>query len=160
MSGLGSGSREPLDELDQVILDQVRAVHELVDPPPADLNERSKFGLRLDDLDIELCRLYEDTLAGAGARSVEAVRTITFESESLTLMMTVSGDAAAGFRVEGWLAPPGPLDVELRLDDARRRVVADDGGRFVFEDVGQGLVQLVVRRGAGNAMVVTAPLVL
>jgi hypothetical protein len=149
---------EPLDELDQVILDQVRAVHELVDPPPADLNERSKFALRLDDLDIEICRLYEDTLAGAGARSVETVRTITFESESLTVMMTVTGDAA-GFRVEGWLAPPGPLEVELRVDDARRRVYADDSGRFVFEEVDQGLAQLAVRR-AGNAMVVTAPLVL
>jgi hypothetical protein len=145
--------------VDQVILDQVRAVHELIDPPPADLNERSKFALRLENLDIEVCRLYEDTLAGAGARSVERIRTVTFESDSLTIMMTVAEQDDAGFRVEGWLAPPGPLEVELRLDESRRRVVADGSGRFVFDEVGQGLAQLAVHR-AGRATVVTAPLVL
>lgn len=158
---------EPLDDVDQAILDQVRAVHELVDPPPADLNERSRFALRLGSLDIEVCRLFEDTLAGAGARSVERIRTITFESDSLTVMMTVAEQDEPGFRVEGWLAPPGPMRVELRVADApgdalgqTRQVVAEENGRFVFDGVSGGLAQLAVHRGAGRSVVVTAPLVL
>jgi hypothetical protein len=151
---------EPLDELDKAILDQVRAVHELLDPPPADLNERSKFALRLENLDIELARLYEDNLAGAGARSVEPIRAVTFESDHLTIMMTVTEQDGAGFRVEGWLSPPGPLEVELRLPEESRSTVAEDSGRFVFDEVGTGLAQLAVHRGAGYATVVTAPLVL
>jgi hypothetical protein len=151
---------EPLDDVDQAILDQVRTMHELLDPPPADLNERSKFALRLENLDIEVGRLYEDTLVGAGARSVERIRTVTFESDHLTIMMTVTEQAGGDYRVEGWLAPPAPHEVELRLSDDRRRMVAEDSGRFVFDEVGSGLAQLAVHRGAGNSTVVTAPLVL
>lgn len=151
---------EPLDDVDQAILDQVRAVHELVDPPPADLDARSKFALRLPNLDIEVGRLYEDALAGAGARSDERIRTVTFESDHLTIMMTVTERDDTGFVVEGWLAPPGPLEVELRLSDDKRTTTAEDSGRLVFDEVGSGLAQLAVHRGAGYATVVTAPLVL
>ncbi|MCE6998447.1 hypothetical protein LZG04_27135 [Saccharothrix sp. S26] len=146
-----------LDELDLAILDQVRAVQQALDPPPADLDTRSRFALRLADVDIEVARLYEDVLAGAGARSAEPVRTLTFESADVTIMLTVA-ERAGELRVEGWLAPPGPLRVELRTDDpaGTRHVVADDGGRFVFDGVTRGLAQLAVPRPAGPT-VVTPP---
>jgi hypothetical protein len=54
-------------------------------------------------------------------------------------------------RLDGWLAPAARRRVELRVaqpsvDGGRARVVTtEDTGRFVFDDVGHGLVQLLVR---------------
>ena len=148
---------QPLDELDLSILDQVRAMHQAADPPPADLDVRSRFAIRLTDVDVEISRLYEDVLAGAGARAADPARTVTFEADSMTIMLTVT-PRTGGLRVEGWLAPPGPLPVELRTADGdARRVSADDDGRFVFDDVPPGLAKLAVFRATGTT-VVTPPM--
>ncbi|NUT52734.1 MAG: hypothetical protein HOV94_36420 [Saccharothrix sp.] len=144
---------QPLDELDLAILDQVRAAQEAFDPPPADLDDRSRFTIRLADVDIEVARLYEDVLVGAGARAAEPVRTVTFEAEHTTIMLTVAA-RVGGLRVEGWLAPAEPLRVELRTPDrGSRHVLADDHGRFVFDEVTRGLVQLAVLRPTGTTVV-------
>jgi hypothetical protein len=153
-----NGAEQRLDELDLAILDQVRVVHEILDPPPADLDIRSRFAIALDNVDIEISRLYDDALAGAGARAAQPARTVTFEATSMTIMITVAA-RTSGLRVEGWLAPPAALRVELRTADASggsRQVFADDDGRFVFDDVPPGLTQLAVRQAAG-ATVVTPP---
>lgn len=143
-----------LDELDLAILDQVRAVQQALDPPPEDLDTRARFAVRLAGLDIEIARLFEDVVAGAGARSAEPVRTVTFEAASMTIMVTVTA-REGGSRVEGWLAPPGPHRVELRTADPgdARHVVADEHGRFVFEDVARGLTQVAVLRASGTTVV-------
>jgi hypothetical protein len=144
-----------LDELDLAILDQVRAMQQALDPPPADLDARSRFALRLANSDIEIARLYEDVVAGAGARTAEPLRTVTFESADMTIMLTVAS-RAGGLRVEGWLAPPEPLRVELRTADlgrGSRRSFADDHGRFVFDDVTPGLTQVAVLRTTGTTVV-------
>lgn len=150
-------SGEPLDELDLAILGQVRAAHDRADPPPADLNDRVRFALRLADADIEVFRRHEDNLAGAGARTSD-LRTITFESERLTIMLTVAGTPEGAVRLDGWLAPAQPLRVELRLADGGRETVADADGRFAFAGVPAGLAQLVVHRGSGRLL--TAPIAL
>jgi hypothetical protein len=63
------------------------------------------------------------------------------------------------------LAPPGGLRVELRSGGQRRQTDSDDGGRFVFEEVAPGEMQLAVLPVAGAAVeltraVVTQPIVL
>jgi hypothetical protein len=72
-----------------------------------------------------------------------------------------------GVRVDGWLAPPGPLRVELRTAPAdpdgpgvSRTVEADEAGRFVFTGVPHGLAQLVVGGAEGGRTVVTPSIVL
>jgi hypothetical protein len=151
---------EPLDELDDLdvaILGQVRAAHDRADPPPADLNDRVRFAIRLAGADgVEVFRRFEDAVAGARD---DQLRTLTFESDALTVMATLSPAGADAVRVEGWLAPAAPHRVRLRMADTSYEVVADADGRFTFDRVPTGLAQLVVDR-AGQGPLITGSLAL
>jgi hypothetical protein len=159
-------ANEPLDAEDHTILAELRAAYDIVDPPPADLNERAGFAIRLADLDFEVARLYELSGVGANARAEETTRTATFESDSLTIMITISGAGDGRRRVEGWLAPAEALEVELRVGgsahDRSFRAPSGDTGRFLFDDVPSGLAQFLVHRNAqgqpGSTAVVTSPI--
>ena len=150
---------EPLDELDVAILADLNEFHGLVDPPPSDLAERVRFAIALenfnvDDLGVVVSRLQDDEMVGSGARGTERSRTVTFDSDSLTIMVTVADAEPAdgdGVRLDGWLAPAGPLRVELRVTRDRSdprgesyAVTADQTGRFVFDGISRGLAQLIV----------------
>lgn len=156
-------AQAPLDDHDQELLDRLAAVHRLLDPPPADLDERVRFAIALDDVETEVARLQEDTLAGSGARASERTRTITFDAESRTVMITIVDRPDGLVRLDGWLAPAEPLRVELRLPEPARSqlVTCDVAGRFVFDQVPRGLAQLLVHPpAAGGAAVVTPSLAL
>lgn len=136
----------PLDGEDKAILDRLAAIHGLLDPPPADLDDRALFAIELDDVDVEVARLGEDLLLGSGTRSSDRTRTITFDAESRTLMIMVVDRGGGLVRVDGWLAPSAALRVELRLPEPApsQVVLSDDAGRFVFDGIPHGLAQLVV----------------
>jgi hypothetical protein len=142
---------EPLDSTDQAILDQVRTLHSFLDPPPADLNERVQFAIALENIDVEVARLVEDVLVGSGARGGERTRTITFDGDSRSIIVTMADTPDGNVRLDGWLAPAARLRVELRLAGATpdapatsEIVVSDDSGRFVFDGVAHGLAMLLV----------------
>ena len=154
---------QPLDEIDGAILDALAEVQTLVDPPPADLDERVRFAIALQHVDVEVARLREEVLVGSGARSAEQSRTITFDSENLTIMVTVVIRPDGRRRLDGWLAPAGPLRVDLRTMRGRRRtrsVTADEGGRFVLDGIAPGLAQLLVHGVRPGVTVVTPSMVL
>jgi hypothetical protein len=145
----------PLDDVDREILTRL-ARH---DPPPADLDERVLFVLALAGLDAEVARL--TAAETVGARSSERTRTVTFEAGSRTVMITVAERADHLVRIDGWLAPGAALRVELRLPDPGepRSVIADETGRFVFDEVPPGLAQLLVHPpDSGGPRVVTPSL--
>jgi hypothetical protein len=160
-----------LDDVDAAILGHLAQVCARLDPPPADLGERVRFATALENIDVEVARLAEEMLVGSGARAAERTRTVTFESASLTIMVTITDLGSDGVRVDGWLAPGGPLRVELRLrvaggqagarDGGAGReslsVTADDVGRFVFDGVRPGLAQLLVHPIAGGGTTVVTP---
>lgn len=150
-----------LDDTDQEILDRLAVVDALFDPPPADLDERVLFAIALDGMDIEVARIGETMLVGSGARSVERMHTITFDSESRTVMVTVVERPDGLVRIDGWLAPAAALRVELRLADPApsRTVTSDEAGRFVFDGVPHGLAQLLLH-AADTSRVVTPSLIL
>lgn len=168
-----AGARDaPWDETDDAILRHLALVHTLVDPPPPDLDERVRFaiaveGADFEDADFEVARLREDMLVGSGARSTERPRSITFDSESLTVMVTVVVRPDGHRRVDGWLAPPAALRVELRTAGGRsgdqhatQAVTADDTGRFVFDRVRPGMAQLLIHGARPELTVVTSSVVL
>jgi hypothetical protein len=102
-------------------------------------------------LNTEVATLTQLDMATAGARSAttEAVRTITFTSDSLTTMVTLTPLGDGTIRVDGWAAPGAGIRVEVLLPDGPpRNTYADDDGRFVFEAVPSGLAKfaLYVRR--------------
>jgi hypothetical protein len=149
---------------DEAILDHLRGLYERVDPAPADLTERVLFAIALTDVDAEVARLREDELVGSGARTAERTRTISFEADSLSIMVTVIEEPDGQVRVDGWLAPPAPHRVELRTQSPARpgplAARADETGRFVLAGVPHGLAQLVVHLVDAGTTVVTPSLVL
>ncbi len=120
---------EPLDREDLAVLNSLRAYYDEHDPIPDGLVERIQFELTLDALQAEVATLTQLDLSSAGARSAstESVRTITFTSESMTTMVTITPDGEGSVRIDGWAAPgagyPGgdPAGRRGAGDDRRRR---------------------------------------
>jgi hypothetical protein len=141
------------DDLDREIL--TRLAHH--DPPPPALDERVLFTLSLTNLDAEVARLA--AAAPAAARTTERTRTITFESTTRTVMITVVDRPDHLIRMDGWLAPAAATRVELRFPEptAARTVTSDDAGRFVFDEVPHGLAQLVIHPPSPDAPRVVTP---
>ena len=146
-------SSEPLDAMDERILDAVRGMHEATDPVPADLGVRVKFALRLAGPEFAVFRRQPEL---AGARD-GAVRTLSFESADLTVLVTVSDRDDGTVQVDGFLAPAAPLRVGLRvLDGPELSATADADGRFGFASVPGRLGQLVVDTTGGGRLVTGA----
>lgn len=148
-----------LDDEDAMLLAELARLYERVDPVPEGLVERIGFTLALADLEVELARLTAEYGQLVGARGEEQARTVTFCSESLTVMVTITPEERDAFRLDGWIAPPSPLRVELRHDRASRSTQADADGRFDFTNVRNGLVQLVFQSAERSEVQLRAPVV-
>jgi hypothetical protein len=130
---------------DDSLLDSIRELFEAADPMPPDLPERIKFMVALRQLDAEVAWLVTaEAEAGLAARGTEESRTITFDSDSLTIMIRIDSGPGESIRVDGWLAPPQCRRVEMRMGDASIAVMADVAGRFVFHDVPRGTARVIV----------------
>src|SRR5262245_58272287 len=96
---------DDIDEIDEAILAQLRDVHALLDAPPADLADQVMFAIAVAGLGAEIARIQGEQLVGSGARGSERTRTISFDAQSLTIMVTVSDIPDGRIRIDGWLAP-------------------------------------------------------
>jgi hypothetical protein len=135
-----------IDDTDVAVLRQAAQIFEKLDPVPAGLVDRINFGLTLDALHAEIAELQRSAdLVGVRAETNSDVQTVTFTSATLTTMITVTPTSGDRVRVDGWIAPGAGVSVELRSRTESRHTVADDDGRFVFEDVSRGLAQFVLR---------------
>ena len=148
---------EPLTNEDLALLNSLRAYYDEHDPVPDGLVERIQFELTLDALNAEVATLTQLDLAGAGTRgaATESVRTITFTSESMTTMVTITPDGEGSVRIDGWAAPGAGIRVEILLTDGTRETYADDDGRFVFEQVPTGLAKFALHPADGSTTVVS-----
>jgi hypothetical protein len=156
---------DPLDEADFGLLDGIRELFQATDPMPADLPERIRFSLALRDLEIEMARLAEEDRPAVAARGTEQSRTITFDSDSLTVMIRIEANRDGTARVDGWLAPPQRRELELKTSTDSLSTASDEQGRFAFARVPRGTVQLIVRPaepepGRPGRSVVTPALIL
>ena len=148
-----------LDEEDSSLLAELARIYDRIDPVPEGLVERIGFTLTLAHLEIELARLVSESREPVGARGEERARTVTFSSDSLTTMVTITPQSDGAFRIDGWLAPGAELDVELRTDRGELRTTSDTDGRFEFVEVHGGLVQLVIHPTGGSAVQLGSPVV-
>lgn len=152
---------DPLDETDLSILRGIRRLFQAADPMPADLPERIQFSLALPGLEYEVARLSaQEDQRMLAARGAEQSRTITFDSDSLTIMIRIDANSDGTARVDGWLAPPQRRTIDLKTTGDTLLAVADDHGRFVFNRVPHGSAQLIVRaaqEAAGDGQAVITP---
>lgn len=131
---------------DEVLLDDISELFEALDPVPSHLHDRIRLALALRGLEAELARFVDPAEEVALAtRGTEQSRIVTFDSDSLTIMIRVDANADGTARVDGWLAPPHPRPVEMKMTDSSITVTADELGRFVFCSVPRGTARLIVR---------------
>ena len=156
-------SREPMDDLDFAILDHIREFFGQADPMPADLTGRITFSLAMRDLEAEVARLAaEEQPRLVAARGAEQSRTITFDSDSLTIMIRIDQNRDGTARIDGWLAPPQRREIEVKTTAGSLSVASDEQGRFALASVPRGTAQLVVRpaepgaSGSGRSVVTPA----
>ena len=137
---------EPLDERDERALRLVRAHLALADPVPVDLAARVKFAMTVASLEAEVAHLISDAHELSAVRTTEYDRatTVTFESGSVSIMVTLEESERSTTTLRGWVTAPG-AEVELRERSRGSVTTADDEGRFVFEQVERGTVHLVIR---------------
>lgn len=137
---------EDLDPSDLALLNSIRTYYDEHDPVPEGLVERIQFEITLDALRTEVATLTQLDMATAGTRgaATEAVRTITFSSESLTTMVTLTPLGDGTVRVDGWAAPGAGIRVDVLLPDGPHSTYADEDGRFVFEGVPCGLAKFAL----------------
>jgi hypothetical protein len=151
------GPDAPLTDLDMAILDGVRQRWEAADPMPSDLVDRIQFAIDLNAIDVEVSRLVE-LHEPVATRADEHPRLITFQSASLSIMVSFDPRIDGTQRIDGWITPGDAHRVELRSQQGSRFADADNEGRFSLEDVTPGVVQLVVHLAGNSRRVITPSL--
>ena len=140
--GAPGGTASPDDEI--LLADIGRFLDEL-DPPPDDLVQWVQFALALENLDVEVAR-WERLDAYAGVRG-SGTGTITFTVSDLTVMINLTKIGKL-HRIDGWLVPAGQHDVEVRVaEHGTTSTTADEGGRFVLDNIPRGTTQILVHLG-------------
>jgi hypothetical protein len=149
------GANEPLDELDFRLLTGLRELWEDADPMPETLVEQIRFAIQLEDVDLEVMRIREQEVAVTRS-AAEQGRLITFDSESLTIMVNVSHEPGGTIRLDGWLTPPAEHPIEVRTANGPLTTTSDAEGRFAVNGVPHGMVQVLVRT-LGRSRTVSTP---
>ncbi|WP_410593197.1 hypothetical protein [Amycolatopsis sp. lyj-23] len=150
------GANEPLDELDFRLLAGVRELWEDADPMPATLLEQIRFAIQLEDVDLEVMRIRDQEQLAVARSAAEQGRLITFDSESLTIMVNVSPEPGGTIRLDGWLTPPAEHPIEVRTANGPLTTASDAEGRFAVGGVPHGMVQVLVRT-VGRSRTVSTP---
>ncbi|MCH7231243.1 hypothetical protein L0U85_10320 [Glycomyces sp. L485] len=149
----GQGENEPLDSCDQRIMTVINELHGRDDPIPDDLNERVLFALELEaELDARVAGISRPTEFTLVRGETELAvgqgdpASITFDCETVTVMVTPRPSAAGEVRLDGWIGPEGTYEVELRSPEGTRRASTEESGRFVLEGLPHGdMFQMVIR---------------
>jgi hypothetical protein len=147
------GEHEALDSCDERILAVINELHHRDDPIPDDLNERVHFVLKLEAaLDAKVASVYRPAeLTSMRGETNLAVgqgdpASITFDCETVTVMVTPRPSASSELRLDGWIGPEGIYEVELRGPNGTRRASTDESGRFVLDGLpNDQMFQLVIR---------------
>jgi hypothetical protein len=132
---------------DEILLADIGRFLDELDPPPDGLVQRVQFALALEDLDVEVARWERlDNLAGVRG-SGTGTGTITFTVSDLTVMINLTKIGKL-HRIDGWLVPAGQYGVEVRVaEHGTSSTTADEGGRFVLDNVPRGTTQILVHLG-------------
>ena len=91
-----------LDDVDAHVLDQLRHLHEVVDPPPADLVDRVKFAMTVAALEAEVADIVSSaTLETVRGTDYDRADTVTFASDGLSVMVSIEHGATTRADIVG-----------------------------------------------------------
>jgi hypothetical protein len=139
-----------LDAVDAQLLEQLRHLHEVIDPAPVDLVDRVKFAMSVAALEAEVAEIVSSaTLETVRGTDYDRADTVTFASDGLSVMVSIEHGQSTRADIIGWVSETN-VEVELRERGRTRTAVVDEEGRFSFTAVERGLVNFVLRRGGDS----------
>jgi hypothetical protein len=139
-------------EADAAILGDIRALHEIVDPPPAEVRRAAKEAFAWRDVDAALAALTADSLLdSAGVRSTAGARLLTFVCDRLTVEVEVIPHAGRN-RLLGQLIPIAPGSITAGGPGLEVVASIDAVGCFRFDDLPSGPLRLHHRPAGGGAV--------
>ena len=156
----------PVHPDDSTLLTAIAEVWALVDPPPDDLVDGVLAAIAAEDLEFELLTLVETDGALAGVRHAApedgpdtGAWMLEYEGPDVRIYVRFTR-IEARTRLDGWVVPVKPLNVQLRTDGQSEPLESeiDEFGRFEFPTAGPGLSRLTfVEPARGSKPRVTPP---
>lgn len=149
-----------IDDLDDLVLGHLATAWRRRDPLPDGLVGAVTFAVALDEVWAEVAHIQRQGARGpvAGVRGNadggSVAPGMSFSSSDLTMTIMTSPIDSGRLRIDGWVAPDDGGAVCLRVADETRRQVPEQG-RFWFDDVPSGLVQLFVEATDGEVRMIT-----
>lgn len=150
----------PIDVDDLAALAHLADAWSVIDPMPPALVSTIRFGIALDAMMAEVATIQREGARGplAGVRGGNDVAAetpgMTFAISDLSMTVMTSPAGPGTVRIDGWITPDDGGAVGLRLEDVTRRHVPS-AGRFWFDGVPQGHVQLFVEGSDGTVRMIT-----
>ncbi|WP_372968323.1 hypothetical protein [Microbacterium sp.] len=135
---------------DAELFAQLRSLWRDVDPMPAALVDRMIAAVAAEGLSDEyaLLTLVEDPL-GAVRGDADAL-TLQFSDGTTSILLHVTRSATGAHRIDGWVDTVTG-EIELAQGDRTRTTSPNDTGRFVFDDVPDGLTRVRLTATVGDA---------
>lgn len=156
----GTSPHGTIDGGDHAALLALGRAWSAVDPVPSSLVETIRFGIALDAMMAEVATIQHEGARGplAGVRGGSGVDAeapgMTFATSDLSMTVMTSPAGTGRIRIDGWITPDDGGAIGLRLEGETRRHVPR-GGRFWFDDVPTGHVQLFVESDDGSVRMIT-----
>lgn len=125
------------------IFDDLRAMYEVLDPPPAHLVDAMIAAVAAEDLDADyaLLTLLSRSTELVGTRG-SAPLTIEFSYEDIAVLLRVVDGAEEGTRrLDGWITPAADGTVRI-VRDGQELTTELSAGRFEVADVPSGLIRI------------------
>lgn len=124
------------------IFTSLRAMYEVLDPPPAHLADAMIAAIAAEDLDseYELLSLLGRSTELAGTRG-SGVITIEFSHDEASILLRVAQVDETTRRVDGWVTGTGADHARLTAGDQTWTADVTDG-RFEFESLPAGLIRI------------------
>ncbi|MCI1018613.1 hypothetical protein HWD99_08265 [Microbacterium sp. C5A9] len=143
----GQGENEASD--DAALFARLRALWRDVDPMPATLIDRMIASVAAEGLSEEyaLLTLVEQPLSAV--RGDADALTLQFSDGTTSILLHVTRTENGRHRIDGWV-DTAAAGVELAQGERRRTTTASDTGRFVFDDVPDGLTLVRLTTTAGD----------
>ncbi|WP_314427990.1 hypothetical protein [uncultured Microbacterium sp.] len=144
-----SSDDRPESAGDAELFAQLRSLWRHVDPMPAALIDRMIAAVATEGLSDEyvLLTLVEEPL-GAVRGDADAL-TLQFSDGTTSILLHVTRTASGAHRVDGWVDSVSGA-IELAQGESIRTTTADDTGRFMFDDVPNGLTRVRLSTTVGD----------